>query len=129
MVFRCPLAHGLKTIFLNPAVTVRTCTTLKPQLTGSMPYHHRPSLAIIIVYVLIITVNRGLYINWMVQWEDNVCPSSEFYLATLSKHILCVLDIYMKAGSELGLWWYLWYVLAGVGKYQHRTRNARWEKL
>ncbi len=26
----------------------------------------------------------------------------------------------MTAGSELGLWWYFWYVLAGVGKNHHR---------
>ena len=48
----------------TPAVTVRTCIILKPQLTGSKRYHPRPLV-----------------------------------------HFLCVLDIYMTAGSELGLWY------------------------
>ncbi len=55
----------------------------------------------------------------MTGWYNRKTMSA--LLATLPKHVLCVLDIYMTAGSELGLWWYFWYVLAGMGKYHdHR---------
>ena len=47
------------------------------------------------------------------------------YVKTPTNWFLVVrFDIYSTVRTELVLWSYFWYVLAGVGKYHHRTRNA-----